>query len=193
MMINQERRSLAVAWPRDDRVRSMTVMFTDMAESSRFAELFGARASLHKRKRHNRLLIPLIERFRGILVEAIGDSLLSVFDDAEDALNCAVAMQRRLKRYNSAIQAPYPELEIHVRAGMHFGRLLLARYPGHCEVIGRAVNVAARVVAADERRTDQILLSETVFEKVAPGSGVEAAGAIEAKGIGVLRLFRANW
>lgn len=188
-------RSVAVAWPIDNRIRSMTVMFTDMAESSRFAEMFGARAALYKRKRHNRLLVPLIESHRGTLVEAFGDSLLSVFESADDAGKCAIAMQRKLVKYNRSIRAPHRELEIHIRAGLHTGRLILARYPDHCEVVGRAVNTAARVEAADEKKTDQILLSESARQQIAAESGFsfEPAGAIDAKGIGELQLYRLLW
>ena len=64
----------------DCAMQSLAVMFTDMAGSSRFAEKFGARAALQKRKRHNGLLLPLIDAHGGRLVEIVGDALMAVFE-----------------------------------------------------------------------------------------------------------------
>ncbi len=73
--------------------------------------------------------------------------------------------------------------------------MILARYSDHCEVVGRAVNTAARVEAADEKKTDQILLSESAREQFSGLDGFcfEPVGALDAKGIGELRLYRLLW
>ncbi|GAB4142359.1 MAG: hypothetical protein Tsb009_12610 [Planctomycetaceae bacterium] len=170
-------------------------MFTDMAASSMFAEMFGARAALKKRKRHNQLLVPIIARHRGILVEAFGDSLLAVFDQPDDAARCAISMQRKLTNYNETHPVEYPELEIHVRVGLHTGRLILCRYDGQLEVAGQAVNVAARVEAGDHRKTDQILASEKTWNLLKPDRRFqfEPLPVLQARGIGDLALYRLKW
>ena len=183
------------SWPDESRVRTMTVMFTDMAASSRFAEMYGARAALSKRKRHNRMLVPMIDRHRGTLVEAFGDSLLAVFDQAEDAARCSISMQRQLAKFNRVRQFEHEGLQIHIRIGLHTGRLILCQYDRHLEVAGRAVNVAARVESGDGRKTDQILLSETTQKELQDERRfrTEPVQTIRARGVGSLKLHRLQW
>lgn len=183
------------SWPDESRVRTMTVMFTDMAASSRFAEMYGARAALSKRKRHNRMLIPMIDRHRGTLVEAFGDSLLAVFEQPDDAARCAISMQRNLAKFNRARQFEQEGLQIHIRVGLHTGRLILCQYDRQLEVAGRAVNVAARVESGDGRKTDQILLSETTQKELQDERRfrTEPVGNIRARGVRSLKLHRLQW
>ena len=143
----------------DCQMQSMAVMFTDMAGSSRFAEKFGARAALQKRKRHNQLLLPLIATHRGRLVEIVGDALMAVFEETANAAHCAIAMQRRLAEYNTSDDVDVDDLEVHIRVGIHTGKLVVYRNGDHFEVAGRAVNVAARVDAAHSQQSDQMPIS----------------------------------
>lgn len=177
------------------RMRSMTVMFTDMAGSTRFAEKFGARAALQKRKRHNGLLLPLIDDHRGQLVEIVGDALMVIFEQVCDAARCAIAMQMRLAEYNASDDVDVEDLEIHIRAGIHTGKLVAFRDGEHFEVAGRAVNVAARVEAANRKKTDQILISDTTHVELEPHSEFRTSplATIKPKGVGQLRVHRLLW
>jgi class 3 adenylate cyclase len=53
------------------KIRSLAVMFTDMADSTTFVERYDAQAALDKRQQHNHLLRPLIEAHRGRLIRII--------------------------------------------------------------------------------------------------------------------------
>jgi len=179
------------------QVRTLTVMITDMAGSTRYAERFGPRAAFLKRRRHNAILIPLFERFSGVFVEAAGDSLLAVFDSAADAARCAVAIQRRLAEHNRETAYDLQDHKIQVRIGLHTGKLLLYRDGGNVEVAGSGVNVASRVEAADDRKPDQILLSASTVNAIGRGGGSQFCfafvGRLYAKGVGSLRLYRLLW
>src|SRR5437764_1171161 len=131
------------------RMRELTVMYTDMADSTAFAAATGARPLLDKITRHNELVLPLIEGHGGTVLRVIGDATQSIFDDPCAAARCAVAVQRRLAAHNAAD----PEVdaagqEIHVRVGMHHGKAILYRVRGQTELVGNAANVGARVEAS---------------------------------------------
>jgi class 3 adenylate cyclase len=175
--------------PGSDKV---TVMFTDMAGSTEFAEVHGSRALYEKRRQHNQLLVPLIESNQGTLVQIVGDALLGIFLDPGDAVRSAVAMQRRLAEYN----ATEPEMEdqqIHIRIGIHKGKAFVFREGDRVEFVGRAINTASRVEQGDRKRTDQILLSEQTVAGLGNAFPIEFLREFKAKGIGRLKLYRLLW
>jgi class 3 adenylate cyclase len=176
------------------RIRSMTVMITDLAGSGEFAEKYGAVAALEKRWRHNDLLKPLIEAHRGTLVRVIGDALLVTFEQAADAAKCAMAIQRRLAEHNAGEELDAEDRQIHVRVGIHYSKAI--EQAGGMDLAGRAVSVAARVEAGGGKETDQILVSDAVLSRLLLRPGeffTEPAGVAEAKGVGGVRLHRLLW
>src|SRR5437870_4828365 len=76
------------------------------------------------------------------------------------------------------------------------GSTEFAEERGGIDLVGRAVNVAARVEAGGGKETDQILISEAVLAQLSqqPGEFVTVpAGMAEAKGVGPLTLHRLLW
>ena len=70
-------------------------MFTDIVGSTALmAE--SEQKGLGVRERHRTLVAPLVERYGGEWIEAKGDETLSVFGNALDAVNCALAIQEGL-------------------------------------------------------------------------------------------------
>lgn len=122
--------------------------------------------------RHNRVLFPVVERFGGRVVKTIGDAIMAVFESAPEAASCALELHRALARENEAGGEP-----IHIRVGVHLGRVLQSGG----DVFGDAVNTAARV--AQKAGADQVLVSEALFSRL-PGEKLRAVpqGALELKG-----------
>jgi adenylate cyclase len=107
--------------------------------------------------RHDRLLVPQIEKHGGRVVKKIGDALMATFDHPLAAVLAAVDMQVALRDFNRA--AP-PDERILVRIGINAGRVILKEG----DVYGDAVNVASRVegIAGPE----QILITRDVRDFV---------------------------
>src|SRR3984885_11228770 len=105
--------------------------------------------------RHDELIADCVERRGGRFLKSIGESTVSVFDSAPEALIAAVAATRAL----SAEQWP-AELPIAVRFGIHTGE---ADRRG-TEYIGPAVNLAAQL--RDQADGGQIFLSSVAAELV---------------------------
>lgn len=129
--------------------REVTILFTDIEESTRY---WGNRGNLKGRlmvDRHNRILLPIVRQFRGRVVKTIGDSVMAMFEQPEHALSAAIAMQQALAQARQEER----DFRIHVRMGLHIGEAIVERD----DVYGDVVNVAARIES--EAKGDEILIS----------------------------------
>ncbi len=151
----------------------MAVLFTDIVGSTAYFEQRGDVEGLALVHRHNELLFPLVEAFRGRIVKTIGDAIMAVYDDAADAVASAVAMQQTL-----AADARGGREAIHIRIGLHVGQVLKDKD----DVFGDTVNVAARVNSACA--PDEVLVTDAVVAALPEGHPFVAAprAPIAAKG-----------
>lgn len=135
------------------------VMFTDLSGFSRGVEKFGIIHFLQTIHESERVLVPIIESFDGILLKAEGDSLLVIFRNADKALDAAVKMQNELKIYN---KDKIPEEQILLCVGLGYGKVLKI---GDTDVFGSEVNTASKL-GEDIAEIGEILVTYNVFEKV---------------------------
>jgi class 3 adenylate cyclase len=114
-------------------------MFTDIVDSTRLAELLGDEAWSELLRWHDEALRALVAEHGGGVVKGTGDGFFLAFERTEQALDCAVAIQRRFtdQRQREGF-APAVRIGIHRGQANHRGR----------DYSGSAVNVAARVAAA---------------------------------------------
>ena len=131
------------------------VMFTDLSGFSRGVEEFGIVHFLQTIYESQRLLIPCIDNFDGILLKVEADSLLVIFRRPEKAVDCAISMQRLLKKHNEST----PEVEdILLCVGIGHGQMLRI---GDHDVFGAEVNAASKL-GEDIAKPWQILVTENV-------------------------------
>jgi class 3 adenylate cyclase len=159
--------------PRDDRML-MTILLTDIVESTETATRLGDKRWRALLDDHHRVVREQLERFRGHEVETAGDSFLATFDGPARAIECA-----------QAIVESASSIGITLRAGLHTGEAEVT----DDGLRGIAVHVAARAMALAE--PGEILATSTSKELVA-GSGIafRDRGAFELKGLpGEHRLF----
>src|SRR5262245_33968429 len=80
-----------------EKLRSpMTILFSDIKDSTRYAEKKGDVEYMAMIDRHNRVLFPIIEAEFGTVVKTIGDAILAKFDDPVAAVKAAAGMQQAL-------------------------------------------------------------------------------------------------
>ena len=164
---------------------TLTIMFTDLEQSTSMVTELGERAAFRVINIHNTVLRDQFREFRGHEAKRIGDGFLVLFASARDAMNCAIAIQRRLEEAQREAGAP-----IRVRIGIHIGEVLWDEN----DIFGSAVNFAARVSA--EAKGGEILISALLREIMAVSGEFEFGEQREAalKGFrGTHMLTQLRW
>jgi len=117
--------------------REVTLLFTDIKASTAYWHKHGDLQGRLMLDRHNRLLFPLVKRFHGRLIKTIGDSIMALFKEPDDALKAAIAMQQVLRKEREQEEA----FDIEIRIGIHTGEAIVERH----DVYGDVVNIASRI------------------------------------------------
>jgi class 3 adenylate cyclase len=144
-----------------------TVLFTDIADSTRRAAELGDAPWSELLDDHRRLVRAQLARYGGVEVKTMGDGFLARFDGPARAVRCA-----------SAIVEGSQEAGLGVRAGAHTGEVDLSGG----DVTGIAVHIASRVTG--HAAAGEVVVSRTVVDLVA-GSELEfePRGTHELKGV----------
>jgi class 3 adenylate cyclase len=159
------------------------VMFTDLAGFSSGVASFGIIHFLQIIQESQRLLIPCIDDFDGILLKMDGDSMLVIFRNVGKAIECAVAMQQLCADYNTRRD---PTEQVRLCVGLGFGDLLRI---GDRDVYGREVNAAAKL-GEDIAVEREILVTDSVRQSVGDGYRFEWIDTIPP---GAKSAFRLLW
>ncbi len=129
------------------------VMFTDLSGFSRQVAEFGIIHFLQTIFESQRLFVPVIEAHGGILIKQEGDSLLVVFRNVLNALECAFDMQRSTLEYNARHE---PAEHVLLCVGLGYGRILKI---GDEDVFGHEVNGASKL-GEDVAMAGDVLLTK---------------------------------
>lgn len=121
------------------------MMFTDIAGYSDMTAV-DEDAALDLLMEHNRIMKPVVRKFRGTVVKTIGDAIMGKFVAASDALDCALEMQTRLFRRNSLRGKGE---RIAVRIGVHVGDVVVAK----SDIFGVVTNLAKRLESVSPPET----------------------------------------
>ena len=177
--IQRERPDLSSTLAADGTV---TIVFTDIVDSTVLNNRLGDHAWLDLLRRHNAVIEEATAAHGGRVVETQGDGSMLAFSSARRAVACAQAIQREI---DSAFADASPP--IRVRIGIHTGDAL--HEADH--FFGTTVNYAARV--ASQALGGEVLVSNLVHELVAgggPGIDFLESRDVELKGLdGSHRLF----
>jgi class 3 adenylate cyclase/pimeloyl-ACP methyl ester carboxylesterase len=155
----------------------VTVLFTDIVDSTRRAAEMGDHNWRRLLDNHDRIARQMVEKHRGVFVKTTGDGILATFDGPGRAVRCALALE------NAADQISLP-----LRAGLHTGEIEMRGR----DIGGIAVHVAARIMA--QSQSSEVLVSRVVTDLVA-GAGLTFSerGSHELKGLpGRWDLFAAT-
>ena len=171
--------------PAPDRSRvTKTFMFTDIVTSTDLLRLIGDAKWETLLASHDRLVRSAFSEHRGTEISHTGDGFFVSFDRGIDAVEAAVAIQRRLTEH-SRDQGFAPS----VRIGIHTDE---ATVDGN-DYRGLGVHRAARVSAAAE--ADEIVVSAAALEAAdAVRFPVSEGRDVELKGIeGAVRIHTIDW
>lgn len=151
----------------------VTLMFTDLVNSTSIANRLGDIAWRDVLSSHFESARALLERYGGREIKTTGDGMLATFDGTAPALNCAAELSGRAQHDG-----------LHIRVGVHVGEVEAVGD----DIRGMAVHEAARIMG--RAHDDEVLVSETASVlAIAAGFTFEDRGMHELKGIGDTRLF----
>ncbi len=165
--------------------RVITVMFTDLKDSTVYFEKHGDIKGRLLIEKHNRVLFPIVEQYRGVIIKTIGDAIMARFDIPLYATAAAIEMQRALKKFNETSKEP-----IRVRIGLHTGEAIVE----NSDVFGDTVNLAARIESGTE--PESITISKQTLEKIQPFKIIKTLplGSVKYKGKSEsIETFSVNW
>jgi class 3 adenylate cyclase len=138
----------------DIKTENLTILFVDIAGFTATTSRQSRAENAHLLQTFDTTLLPLIKRFKGIVVKSIGDALLITFHSPTDAMLCSMALQDAMHEYN--LSAP-EEKRIHIRVAANLGEVRVTKN----DIFGEPVNVASRIEGIAP--ADEIYLSEAVY------------------------------
>jgi len=184
-----ERATAAATPPGQERRKTVTILFTDIVDSTSFAAALDPEVLRMVMRRYFDTVRTVVERHGGTLEKFIGDAAIAVFgipqmheDDPLRAVRAATELRDALLRLNRELERDHG-LMIQVRTGINTGEVLAGdAASGQSLATGVAVTVAMRLQQAalpgetllgDATRT--VLREAATMEPVEP---VDAGGSL---------------
>jgi adenylate cyclase len=134
---------------------TMTLVFTDIVDSTGLAEALGDTAWAELINRHESTIRQVTASQGGTVVKLLGDGSMLAFESARAAVRAAVDIQRASDR-----------AQFGVRIGVHTGEVIRTAD----DLLGLTVNKAARVAAAAD--SGSIMISSTTRDLVGSLDGI---------------------
>ncbi|MBU1230181.1 MAG: adenylate/guanylate cyclase domain-containing protein [Proteobacteria bacterium] len=121
-------------------MRSLTVLFTDLKDSTALYEKIGDVAAYSLIQKHFDALSRVVRQHHGSVVKTMGDAVMAAFSDPGEALRAAIGMLDAAVGLGSG-----QGQEVGLKIGLHEGPALVINNVGSLDYFGQTVNVAARV------------------------------------------------
>ncbi len=122
-------------------VSQVTLIFTDLKDSTAFYERVGDATAYHLVHEHFAMLAATFRAHNGSIVKTIGDAVLAAFSEPADAVRAALAVQEQFRKFN---KTPH-DGEMIVKLGVHAGRCIAVTLNDRLDYFGSTVNLAARL------------------------------------------------
>jgi class 3 adenylate cyclase len=135
-------------------VGSLTVLFTDLRNSTSFYREIGDAPAFGRVMDHFAVLREAIAKEDGALVKTIGDAVMAVFRRPASALRAILDAQRQLAA------PPGGAPPFYLKAGMHHGPCIAVTMNDRLDYFGSVVNIAARLDRLSSG--EDVIISEAV-------------------------------
>ncbi|MCZ8513576.1 DUF5939 domain-containing protein [Paenibacillus filicis] len=152
-------------------IESVTLLFSDLLESTAFYERVGDAQAYGQVRRHFDFMQHWVQLNRGALVKTIGDAVMAVFEYPENAVKAALDIQTNIGRLNEGRQ----DKPLTVKLGLYHGPAIAVNSNGTLDYFGRTVNLAARTQSMS--RGGDIMISRESAERPGVRGLIDEYGA----------------
>jgi len=134
-------------------VGSVTLMFTDLYESTRLYQKIGDAPAFGRVQEHFVDLEKAAAAEGGAIVKTMGDAVMASFREPVAALRAVWQAQQAIARYEEPL--------LRIKIGIHHGPCIVVNMNERLDYFGSMVNIAARLT--EFSAGGEIVLSETVY------------------------------
>jgi class 3 adenylate cyclase len=135
-------------------IGSVTLMFTDLRDSTRMYRQIGDASAFGRVREHFEILERAIAAEGGGIVKTMGDAVMAVFRQPVSALRAVWKAQTEI--------AEHGEPMLWLKAGLHKGPCIIVNLNDRLDYFGSTVNITARL--PNFSRGGELILSETIYE-----------------------------
>ncbi|MGM0444529.1 MAG: adenylate/guanylate cyclase domain-containing protein, partial [Fibrobacterota bacterium] len=146
--------------------KRMTILFADIRDFTTLSESLSPLENFRFLNSYLSRIEPIIINKGGFIDKFIGDAVMAIFEDAEDAVSAGIEIQKEVKTYNRH-RARCNYAPISVGIGINTGDLMLGIIGGQSRmdstVISDAVNLASRIEGFTKKYHTPIIISEETY------------------------------
>ncbi len=160
------------AWAPDMKlkIKSLTVLFTDLKGSTDMYGRVGDITAYEVVQKHFNLLTEVVREFHGALVKTMGDAIMATFSNSQEGVLASLAMVERMKKLDSSSG----QTELGIKIGLHEGPALAVTADDRLDYFGQNINLAARVQGLAE--AGEVWITEAVFNSPGVPDILQASG-----------------
>jgi adenylate cyclase len=135
-------------------IGSVTLMFTDLRDSTRMYREIGDASAFSRVREHFQILEQAIAAEGGAIVKTMGDAVMATFRHPIDALKAVWEAQSEIARRGEPL--------LWLKAGLHTGPCIVVNLNERLDYFGSTVNITARL--PNFSRGGELILSETFYQ-----------------------------
>jgi adenylate cyclase len=172
--------------------KEVVVFFSDIRGFTAFSEKRSPEEVVEMLNEYFGIMVKIINSHGGVVDKFIGDAIMAVWGapksgdrDAHQAVRACLEMRRSLEALNES-RIRRGQIPISIGMGLHAGNAISGTIGSdermEYTVIGNTVNTASRIEASTKAFGSDLLISDTVVEKIGEEFYYDLAGAAEVKG-----------
>jgi class 3 adenylate cyclase len=160
----------------DQVEKEMSVLFSDIRDFTTISEKMTPQQNFNFINDYLSYLEPVISRYHGFIDKYIGDAIMALFPNPDNAVRAALEMLDKLEEFNLS-QKKSKKPIVRIGLGIHTGNLMLGVIGGanrmEGTVISDAVNLAARLEGLTKKYDRTIIISDSTKNKMKDRETVE--------------------
>jgi class 3 adenylate cyclase len=150
-----------------DHIRKkMTILFADIRSFTVLSEQMNPEENFKFINSYLSFMAPAIFDNNGFIDKYIGDAIMALFENANDAVNAAITMFQTLRTYNG-YRRKVNYIPINIGVGINTGELILGTIGGKVRmdstVIGDTVNLASAIEQLTKIYQSPVLIGPETF------------------------------